>query len=295
MSNHLLESSTGDKLVTESGHYRTPANSRDPIHPPISHPTAPPSVATSPVSNATNKSAAKADVPLRDILEQYTNNEDILRLVLTAKIEEDKRYAAQANAQAEQAKLESRRVELEIVQSQQLQQQQHSNKMLPTHPGRPTPPDVKRSHSIEYGSNSLPQMNNYTPSTQSSSTHRSRGSPENDNSFFGRASNGSATTSNTTSSSKLSSYAPPSFTDCLAFSPADITHMPPLPVSSSGPSDSPALSRSRSAYTTGRQTEGNNSDGGNGSDSALTPTTLKRRQHEEAMRTIDNDAIISFE
>lgn len=152
---------------------------------------------------------------------------------------------------------------------------------LPAYPGRPAPSDVKRAHSIEHR-NSLPSMNNYTLSSSSSqpSTHRSHGSPDNDSSFFRRSSNGNG--GNTTSSgSTLSNYAPPSFTDCLAFSPADITHMPPLPVSG-GPSDSPTLSRSRSVYTVSRQTEGNSAD----NDSLLTPITLKRRQHDEVMRTV---------
>ncbi|RKP24545.1 hypothetical protein SYNPS1DRAFT_29693 [Syncephalis pseudoplumigaleata] len=281
-----------------SAPYRTPANSRDSLNPPLGrHSTTPPSTGSSPAVSAATKPVVNMDMPLRDILAQYTHNEDILRLVLTAKIEEDKRYAAQANAQAEQARLASRRVELEMAQWQPPSRTRMTRSatdfhpMRPTHPGRSVSSELKRPHMPEHR-NSLPVVHSY------GSPHRTHGSPEND-----IGGNGTCFVARSNApSNPAGSYAAPSFTDCLAFSPADMTHMPPLPMPA-GPqqqqpppppasTEPPALNRSHSAYASSggsRSTEATITTitaSANSSSEHLTPTTLKRRQHEEAMRTV---------
>ncbi|KAI9599598.1 hypothetical protein BDF19DRAFT_11331 [Syncephalis fuscata] len=334
-----------DKFTNGLGAYRTPASSRDPVHPPLNHPATPSSTATSPVSNAAGRSIDKMDVSLRDILERYTHNDEILCLVLTAKIEEDKRHAAQANAKAEQAKLDCRRAELELLQRQK--SPSGGNNTLPISRMARASSDyylLRSNSSLSHSDGKRPSLAEHRNTLSSSylNSHIAHNGSDND-AAYSRSHNASSPSSSAASlpattaaaaaatTTATSSYMIPSFTDCLAFSPADMTHMPPLPlpnadkmehrstslteasaraISNNGGGNgigSHNLSRSRSAYSNaskyatpymnGHSSHNHNSSNSNSnnniekhsmddSEICLTPTTLKRRQHEEAMRTV---------
>ncbi|ORZ22230.1 hypothetical protein BCR42DRAFT_405758 [Absidia repens] len=66
--------------------------------------------------NATT--AINTDLPLKDILETYKNDSDILRYILLAKAEEDKRQAARDMLKTEQARIQLRQLDLEYLREQ---------------------------------------------------------------------------------------------------------------------------------------------------------------------------------
>ncbi|CAB4382409.1 hypothetical protein RhiirA5_360629 [Rhizophagus irregularis] len=68
-------------------------------------------------SPATN-TLPKADISLREILDMYRDNHDLLKQILTAKSEEDKRRTEEGKYKTEQVRLQYKQVELEILREQ---------------------------------------------------------------------------------------------------------------------------------------------------------------------------------
>ncbi|CAG8572001.1 10520_t:CDS:2, partial [Acaulospora morrowiae] len=60
----------------------------------------------------------KTDISLREILETYRDNNDLLRQILTAKAEEDKRRAEEEKHKTEALRLQCKQVELEMLKEQ---------------------------------------------------------------------------------------------------------------------------------------------------------------------------------
>ncbi|KAI9254885.1 hypothetical protein BY458DRAFT_558696 [Sporodiniella umbellata] len=60
-----------------------------------------------------------AEITIKELLEKYTHDQALLRHVLMAKSEEDKRQTAKAILKTEQARIHLRRLELEIIKERQ--------------------------------------------------------------------------------------------------------------------------------------------------------------------------------
>ncbi|SAM09391.1 hypothetical protein [Absidia glauca] len=79
--------------------------------------------------------AANTDTPLKEILDKYQDDEDTLRHILKAKVEEDKKLAARDMLKTEQARIHLKQLDLEYLR-EQCRLSGHYDK----HPQGPPPP-----------------------------------------------------------------------------------------------------------------------------------------------------------
>ncbi|CAG8559219.1 8449_t:CDS:2 [Diversispora eburnea] len=60
----------------------------------------------------------RSDISLREILENYRDDNDLLKQILAAKAEEDKRHAEEEKYKVETVRLQCKQVELEMLKEQ---------------------------------------------------------------------------------------------------------------------------------------------------------------------------------
>ncbi|RKP08231.1 hypothetical protein THASP1DRAFT_29963 [Thamnocephalis sphaerospora] len=271
---------------------------------------APASGMASPPSPSPAAPGERSDLSLRDILERYANNEDMLRLVLTAKIEEDKRRREYSRALSEQALLERCKAELEMMRRNPHYAGMHPHGYVPEGPAGPPAQSLRgRPHdgSVQYTRRQSGPSFTTTASPSNgaaAAAHHANGHSHADRTpptSLSTSSSGSSTNSSlprpgaTTTpdasggdgyyngsytNGSTQSQRPPSFTDYLAFSPADVTQMPPLPLPagmSGNHMPTRTLARSNSL--------GAPFPSGSANEESIA-STLKKRRHDEVMRAV---------
>ncbi|CAG8727674.1 8454_t:CDS:2 [Gigaspora margarita] len=117
----------------------------------------------------------KTDISLREILDTYRDNNDLLKQILTAKAEEDKRRAEEEKYKTEAVRLQCKQVELEMLKEQKKPPtiftgvpHAHfpANATTPTSATRLSPPSSSND-SVSYNHNGISSHNNsYNPLSQ---------------------------------------------------------------------------------------------------------------------------------
>ncbi|RIB29236.1 hypothetical protein C2G38_2027910 [Gigaspora rosea] len=117
----------------------------------------------------------KTDISLREILDTYRDNNDLLKQILAAKAEEDKRRAEEEKYKTEAVRLQCKQVELEMLKEQKKPPtiftgvpHAHfpANATTPTSATRLSPPSSSND-SVSYNHNGISSHNNsYNPLSQ---------------------------------------------------------------------------------------------------------------------------------
>ncbi|CAO3597745.1 unnamed protein product [Absidia cylindrospora] len=91
--------------------------------------------------------ATNTDIPLKDILEKYKDDADILQHILMAKAEEDKKQAARDMLKTEQARIHLKQLDLEYLREQSRWARYYDKSYHhPSHSHHPPPPPPHHPH-----------------------------------------------------------------------------------------------------------------------------------------------------
>ncbi|KAL9554562.1 hypothetical protein MBANPS3_002755 [Mucor bainieri] len=92
---------------------------------------------SSPSHMKPNTQSTLADITVKEILERYNEDPELLKYILTAKTEEDKRKAAKDTLRAEEARIQLRHMDLELCREQAKASAKFERPVYP--PGQPQP------------------------------------------------------------------------------------------------------------------------------------------------------------
>ncbi|GAN07897.1 hypothetical protein MAM1_0181c07401 [Mucor ambiguus] len=92
---------------------------------------------SSPSHMKSNTQQAMADITVKEILERYNEDPELLKYILTAKTEEDKKKAAKDTLRAEEARIQLRHMDLELCREQAKASARFERPVYP--PGHPQP------------------------------------------------------------------------------------------------------------------------------------------------------------
>ncbi|ORZ04386.1 hypothetical protein BCR42DRAFT_429303 [Absidia repens] len=110
--------------------------------------------------------ATNTDIPLKDILEKYKDDADILQHILMAKAEEDKKQAARDMLKTEQARIHLKQLDLEYLREQSRWARYYDKPYHhPSHSHHPPPPPHHYTHQQQQHHVSTEPTVRHQPST----------------------------------------------------------------------------------------------------------------------------------